>query len=154
MMSSGGEDSGIWRSTDGGDTWQSISTNPGLPTGTLGKIGIAASPAKSGRVLRFGRTRRAGGMYRSEDHGDSWKFVGRNKDIISRAWYYMHLTPDPQDADTRLRQQSALLEVHVDAGATYSAIGTPHGDNHDLWIDPQNPPANGAGQRWRAPAFR
>ncbi len=137
MMSSGGEDSGIWRSTDGGDTWQNISTNPGLPTGTLGKIGIAASPAQSGRVYAL-IEHAEGGMYRSEDCGESWKFVGRNKDIISRAWYYMHLTPDPQDADT-VYVNNLRFWKSIDAGATYSAIGTPHGDNHDLWIDPQNP---------------
>ena len=153
MMSSGGEDSGIWRSLDGGDTWQCLAgvagqSNPppdssggsrgvGLPAGILGKVGIAASPAQAGRVYALVE-HDEGGMYRSDDYGDSWKFVANNKDIISRAWYYMHLTPDPQDADT-VYVNNLRFWKSIDGGKTYSMIGTPHGDNHDLWIDPGNP---------------
>ena len=137
MISSGGEDSGIWRSLDGGDTWENISGKKGLPDGILGKIGIAASPAQSGRVYAL-IEHEEGGMYRSDDYGDSWRFVARNNDIISRAWYYMHLTPDPQDPDT-VYVNNLRFWKSVDGGKTYSMIGTPHGDNHDLWIDPQNP---------------
>ncbi len=137
MMSSGGEDSGIWRSLDGGDSWENISTKEGLPSGVLGKVGIAASPAQSGRVYALVE-HEEGGMYRSDDHGDSWKFVARNNDIISRAWYYMHVTPDPQDADT-VYVNNLRFWKSIDGGRTYQMIGTPHGDNHDLWIDPKNP---------------
>ncbi len=137
MISSGGEDSGIWRSTDGGDSWQNISANKGLPEGILGKIGIAASPAQAGRVYAL-IEHEDGGMYRSDDYGDTWRYVGRNNDIISRAWYYMHLTPDPQDPDT-VYVNNLRFWKSVDGGRTYSMIGTPHGDNHDLWIDPNNP---------------
>ena len=137
MISSGGEDSGIWRSTDGGDTWQSITGNTGLPRGIMGKIGIAASPAQPGRVYAL-IEHEDGGMYRSDDYGDTWQYVARNNDIISRAWYYMHLTPDPQDADT-VYVNNLRLWKSIDGGHTYSEIGTPHGDNHDLWIDPKNP---------------
>ena len=144
MISSGGEDSGIWRSLDGGDTWENISSKKGLPVGILGKVGIAASPAQSGRVYAL-IEHEEGGMYRSDDYGDSWRFVARNNDIISRAWYYMHLTPDPQDPDT-VYVNNLRFWKSVDGGKTYSMIGTPHGDNHDLWIDPQESAAHGAGQ--------
>ncbi|MDE2853864.1 MAG: glycosyl hydrolase [Chloroflexota bacterium] len=137
MISSGGEDSGIWRSLDGGDTWENISGNKGLPRGIIGKAGIGASPAQAGRVYAL-IEHEAGGMYRSDDYGDSWRFVARNNDIISRAWYYMHLTPDPVDPDT-VYVNNLRFWKSVDGGKTYSMIGTPHGDNHDLWIDPRNP---------------
>jgi len=137
MISSGGEDSGIWRSMDGGDSWENISSKKGLPRGILGKVGIAASPAQSGRVYAL-IEHEDGGMYRSDDYGDSWRFVARNNDIISRAWYYMHLTPDPQDPDT-VYVNNLRFWKSVDGGKSYSVIGTPHGDNHDLWIDPKNP---------------
>ncbi len=134
---SGGAGSGIWRSTDGGESWHNISANQGLPSGTLGKVGIAASPAQSGRVYAL-IEHQEGGMYRSDDHGNSWQYVARNNDIISRSWYYMHLTPDPQDPDT-VYVNNLRFWKSIDGGRTYSMIGTPHGDNHDLWIDPQNP---------------
>jgi len=136
QISSGGEDCGIWRSTDGGDTWHNISTNKGLPEGILGKMGIAASPAQSGRVWAL-IEHQEGGMYRSDDYGDTWEFVARNNDIISRAWYYMHVTADPQDADT-VYVNNLNLWKSIDGGRTYTQISTPHGDNHDLWIDPNN----------------
>ena len=137
MMSSGGEDSGIWRSLDGGDSWENISARAGLPAGVLGKVGIAASPAQPGRVYALVE-HEEGGMYRSDDYGESWKFVAKNYDIISRAWYYMHVTPDPVDADT-VYVNNLRFWKSIDGGKTYQMIGTPHGDNHDLWIDPQNP---------------
>ena len=99
-ISSGGEDSGIWRSMDGGDTWENISTNKGLPKGLLGKMGIVASPVQPGRVWAIIEHQPDGGIYRSDDYGDTWVVGSKDQRMISRAWYYMHVTADPQDANT------------------------------------------------------
>ncbi|HEV2107159.1 MAG TPA: glycosyl hydrolase, partial [Thermomicrobiales bacterium] len=100
QISSGGPESGLWRSTDGGETWEEITRNPGLPAGMLGKLGVSASPAKSGRVWCLIEHAKEGGLYRSDDYGDTWSKVSDNQNLISRAWYYIHLTADPQDPET------------------------------------------------------
>jgi photosystem II stability/assembly factor-like uncharacterized protein len=138
QMSTGGPDSGLWMSSDGGETWDEITRRPGLPKGTLGKIGVVASPAKAGRVWALVEHRSEGGLYRSDDYGANWEKVSDNQNLISRAWYYMHLTADPQDADT-LYINNLDFYKSSDGGRTFVTIDTPHGDNHDLWIDPQNP---------------
>ncbi len=137
QISSGGPDSGLWKSEDGGDTWTDISRNKGLPPGVMGKIGVAASPAKPGRVWALIESE-YGGMYRSDDYGATWDYIAANNQLISRAWYYMHLTPDPHDGDT-VWVNNLKLWKSIDGGKTYVQIGTPHGDNHDLWINPHNP---------------
>ncbi len=134
---SGGDDSGLWQSRDGGDTWADISDRPGLPKGIKGKIGVTASPAQTGRVWALIEHTKEGGLYRSDDFGDTWSKVCDNQNLLSRAWYYTHVTADPVDADTVYVNN---LDFHrsIDGGKTFTAIPTPHGDNHDLWIDPKN----------------
>ena len=135
-LNSGGPGSGLYRSTDGGDTWADISDNPGLPTGTKGKIGVAASPVQSGRgwaIIEAGDA----GLYRSEDGGESWTMTSRNRDLIHRPWYYCHVFADPQHADT-VYITNLQMWKSTDGGTNFIEITTPHGDNHDLWIDPSD----------------
>ena len=136
-LSSGGPDSGLWASTDGGETWTDISNRKGLPKGIKGKMAVAVSPAQSGRVWALIEHQPDGGLYRSDDYGQTWEQVNSDFRLISRAWYYMHLTPDPLDGDTIYVNNLAFWKS-TDGGKTFSEIDTPHGDNHDLWIDPRN----------------
>src|SRR5215217_1040943 len=138
QLSSGGPDSGLWQSTDGGETWANLSDKPGMPSGIKGKVGVATSPAQAGRVWALVEHKTAGGLYRSDDYGAHWEQVSDNPQLISRAWYYMHLTADPQDLETVYVNNLSLWKS-TDGGKTFAAIATPHGDNHDLWIDPRNP---------------
>ncbi len=137
QISSGGPESGLWRSTDGGETWEEITRRPGMPEGTLGKIGVAASPAKPGRVWAIVEHTKEGGVYRSDDYGDTWQRTSDNQDLVSRAWYYMHLTADPRDGDS-VYVNNLKFYKSSDGGRTFDQIATPHGDNHDLWIDPSD----------------
>ena len=136
-LTSGGEGSGIFKSVDGGDTWQELTDNPGLPKGLKGRIGIAASPAKAGRVWATVEADDAG-LYRSDDAGATWELVTDNQDIHGRPWYYEHIFADPVDADT-VWSLNYQAWKSVDGGKTFEQVSTPHGDNHDLWIDPKNP---------------
>ena len=137
-LSSGGPDSGIYRSLDAGDSWSEISRNPGLPQqDILGKMGITASPAKPGRLWVLIESAEAPGLYRSEDFGDTWSLATDNQEIRYRPWYYMHVFADPQDADT-VYVTNLRMWKSTDAGANFSKVPTPHGDNHDLWVDPKN----------------
>ena len=148
QISSGGEDSGIWRSMDGGDTWENLTPTPGpspikregskgLPKGLLGKIGLAASPAQPGRVWAIIENQPDGGIYRSDDYGETWVVGSKDNRFISRAWYYMHLTADPVDPNT-IYINNLNFWKSTDGGHNFTEITTPHGDDHDLWIHPRN----------------
>src|SRR6266850_2876404 len=134
---SGGPGSGIFRSNDGGDTWKEITRSRGLPKGTLGKVGISASAAKSGRVYAIVEAE-DGGVYRSDDFGESWTRGSEDRNLRQRAWYYDHIYADPKDPETVW-----VLNVDSwrssDGGKTFEQMSMPHGDNHDLWIDPNDP---------------
>ncbi len=138
-LTSGGPDSGIWKSTDGGDTWQEITANKGLPSGLKGKIGLAVSPAKADRVWAIIEAEgKKAGVYRSDDSGATWTQLTDNRDLIQRPWYYCHIFADPQDAET-VYISNLKFWKSVDGGTNYTEITTPHGDNHGLWIDPKDP---------------
>ncbi|MFL5334830.1 MAG: WD40/YVTN/BNR-like repeat-containing protein, partial [Geminicoccaceae bacterium] len=138
-ISSGGPGSGLFRSTDGGDTWEEISGKPGLPDGLLGKIGVSVSPARGGRVWALIEAmNEKTGLYRSDDYGDSWTQVSSNRDLMHRPWYYTHVTADPAHAHT-VYVNNLQLWRSTDGGSSFTEILTPHGDNHDIWIDPAEP---------------
>ncbi|MHB8730887.1 MAG: WD40/YVTN/BNR-like repeat-containing protein [bacterium] len=138
-LSSGGPGSGLFRSTDGGESWTEISRYPGLPAGPLGKIGVAVSPARTGRVWALVETEaEKTGLYRSEDYGGTWALVSSNRDLMHRPWYYTHVFADPCHGET-VYVANLQLWKSTDGGSGFTEIQTPHGDNHDLWIDPADP---------------
>ena len=137
-LTSGGPDSGLFRSADGGDTWEEITGNKGLPEGLKGRIGVSVSPARSGRVWALIESKDHGGLYRSEDGGSSWELVSDDDALRQRPWYYTHVFAHPTDPETvHVLALKALRST--DGGRTFTQVTLPHGDNHDLWIDPADP---------------
>ena len=134
-MRSGGPDSGIYKSTDGGANW--IQLEKGLPE-VLGKAGISVSRANSKVVYaNLEAEGTSSGVYRSNDSGTSWKQVNKNRVTVARSWYYMEVFADPQD-ENRVYVLNAPALKSIDGGKTFQNMGTPHGDNHHLWIHPYN----------------
>jgi photosystem II stability/assembly factor-like uncharacterized protein len=136
-MASGGPDSSLWKTTDGGDTWTDISRNPGLPRGVLGRIGVVVSPADGRRVYAVIEAD-DGALFRSDDAGATWTRASEEPGLRGRPWYYMHVFADPQDVDTVWVADYSLWKS-TDGAKTFVEVATPHGDNHDLWMDPANP---------------
>ena len=138
QMSSGGPGSGMYKSTDGGDTWTEITRNPGLPSGLVGRIGLANTKADSNRVYALVENEN-GGLFVSDDAGASWKLINTSRTIRQRAFYYTHVFGDPSNKDVVYMQNTALFRS-TDGGKTTVQVGqNTHGDHHDLWVDPDDP---------------
>ena len=137
-MISGSEDGGIYRSKDGGGTWEKV--DGGLPTGMVGKTAIAISPANSDRIWVLVEVEgNEGGLYRSDDGGESFTRINGDANLRQRPWYYIHIYADPQDENT-IYGLNVGFHKSIDGGRTFpERIRVPHGDNHDLWINPENP---------------
>lgn len=136
-MNSGGPGSKLWLSEDGGETWKDVTRSKGLPAGLIGKMGIAISPANP-KVMWVIVEALDGGIFRSEDGGQSWEKVNEDRRWRQRAWYYTHVFADPQDVNGLF-----VLNVGMgrsrDGGKTFTGVPTPHADRHDMWIDPADP---------------
>jgi len=135
-LHSGGPGSGLFKSTDGGDTWSELSSNPGLPETLWGKVGVSVSGADPNRVYAIIESDE-GGVFRSDDAGATWERVSEDRNLRQRAFYYTRIYADPLDRD-RLYVLNVQFWRSDDGGETWDDIQVPHGDNHDLWIDPTN----------------
>jgi photosystem II stability/assembly factor-like uncharacterized protein len=135
-LESGGDGGGLWKSIDGGDTWKNISKAKGLPNGLWGIVGVAVSPSNTDKVYALIENHN-GGMFVSNDAGETWTLQSSSNDIRQRAWYYSKIFVDPKNEDNVYVLNVDFLKS-TDGGKTYKNIRTPHGDHHDLWIDPEN----------------
>ncbi len=135
-FNSGGPGSGLYKSVDGGLTWKQLQGN-GLPEGILGRIGIAVSGADSNRVYALIEARE-GGLFSSNDAGNSWTRVNDDERYRQRAWYFTHVFADPKQVDTVYVLNTGAFRSN-DGGKTFELLPAPHGDHHGLWIDPVDP---------------
>ena len=138
-MSSGGEGGGLFRSADGGESWEELTgRKEGLPGGIIGKIGVAVSPANPDRVWAM-IEHEDGGVFRSDDGGETWSRVNEERKLRQRAFYYTRIYADPMDENTVYALNTGLYRS-TDGGETFpDQISVPHRDNHDLWIAPSDP---------------
>jgi len=135
-MDSGGPDSKIFRSFDEGTTWEDISTFKGLPNFPWGIVGLAISPLNSKRIWAMIEAKN-GGLFRSDDGGNSWSKINSNRSLRQRAWYYTRIYADTENED-KIYVLNVSYGVSSDGGKTFKLKNAPHGDHHDLWIDPNN----------------
>jgi len=135
-LTSGGPGSGLYKSTDDGETWKRLEEH-GLPKGVWGRVGVAVSGADSQRVYALIEAEE-GGLYSSSDDGDTWNRVNQDHRFTQRAWYFTHVFADPKSVDTVYILNTGAYRS-TDGGRTFTPLGAPHGDHHGLWIDPANP---------------
>lgn len=133
FVKSGGDGGGIYKSIDGGETWEQL--EKGLPT-LIGKVGIDVSPSNPKRLYAIVEADE-GGLYRSDDAGATWKLMNGDNILKARAWYYNHIKVDPNDENT-LYVMNVQLHKSIDGGKTFEIKSLPHGDTHDMWINPEN----------------
>jgi photosystem II stability/assembly factor-like uncharacterized protein len=135
-LTSGGDGSGIWRSKDGGETWENLMDKQGMPDGPFGISGVSISPANSDVVYAIIEANK-GGVYKSTDGGDSWRNTNSDRALRQRAWYYTRIYADTQD-ENKVFVMNVAYHVSTDGGRTFRANRAPHGDHHDLWIAPED----------------
>jgi photosystem II stability/assembly factor-like uncharacterized protein len=136
-MESGGPGSALYKSTDGGDTWSKLADENLPKKGVWGRIGVTVSPANPNRVWAIIEAE-DGGVFRSDDAGKTWRRTNEERRLRQRAWYYTHIYADPKNAESLYVLNTGFYRS-LDGGKTFTAIPVPHGDNHDLWIAPDDP---------------
>ena len=136
-LSSGGEGSILWKSTDRGNSWMKISSNKGFAEGILGIIGVTVSPVNSDRVWAIVENKDNGGVYRSDDGGETWSHVNDSRALRQRAWYYSKIYADTKDIN-KVYVMNVSYHKSTDGGKTFTSHNAPHGDHHDLWIAPED----------------
>lgn len=137
-LTSGGPGSGLYKSTDGGAHWTNLTRNPGLPGGTLGRMGVSIAASHPNIVYAIIQARH-GGVFRSNDGGKTWQRVNRNWSLRQRAFYYMSIYVDPTNPDTLYVPNVDGVWMSHDGGKAFSLLHMPHGDDHTVWINPHNP---------------
>ena len=131
---------GIWKSTDGGDNWRQVLSAEEMPEELIGKIDLSVSPANPDRTYALVEAKPpAEGLYRSDDGGETWELVNDRYDLMERPFYYTNVTAHPTDPEGVFVNAEQGFYASSDGGENFDRIPTPHGDNHDVWINPENP---------------